>query len=79
MRMAPVQDEWSAIRKLDSGSSLWYQLSRGLLGPVADWGVANGTGGIYRGLAMAGVSLLVSPDLALMLCQIRARAPAGLG
>ena len=39
----------------------------GFVGPYVIGAVANRAGGIYRGLAIAGVSLLVSATLALLL------------
>jgi ACS family tartrate transporter-like MFS transporter len=39
----------------------------GFAGPIAIGALANGTGGIYRGLALAGVSLFVSAALVLLL------------
>jgi ACS family tartrate transporter-like MFS transporter len=39
----------------------------GFVGPYVIGALANGAGGIYRGLAIAGVSLLVSAALALLL------------
>jgi len=39
----------------------------GFVGPSVIGAVANGAGGIYRGLALAGVSLLVSATLSLLL------------
>jgi MFS transporter, ACS family, tartrate transporter len=39
----------------------------GFAGPIAIGALANGTGGIYRGLAFAGVSLFVSAALVLLL------------
>jgi ACS family tartrate transporter-like MFS transporter len=44
----------------------------GFAGPITIGALANGTGGIYRGLAFAGVSLFVSAALVLLLPARRA-------
>ena len=49
----------------------------GFVGPSLVGAAANGPGGIYRGLAIAGVSFLVSAALALLLPKKGVPSSAG--
>jgi sugar phosphate permease len=51
----------------------------GFVGPSVTGALANGAGGIYRGLAIAGVSLFVSAALVLLLPKRRRQSPARSG
>jgi ACS family tartrate transporter-like MFS transporter len=51
----------------------------GFIGPSVIGAVANRPGGIYRGLALAGVSLLVSAALVLLLPKKACQAPSHPG